>query len=134
MIRRPPRSTLFPYTTLFRSEVERRTVQRAPGGAAGPLDAEGRFRHQLPAALGSGTAETSRARHLVAAHGRINRPRPVIETAEEVLHVLEAELTEVVGDRRAPHALVAIDDDLVLGVQLEDEIVVYCHQGVRSAA
>src|SRR5712691_5468744 len=55
---------------------------------------------------------------LVAAHGRINRPRPVIETAEEVLHVLEAELAEVVGDRRAPHALVAIDDDLVLGVQL----------------
>src|SRR5258708_33741682 len=25
MIRRPPRSTLFPYTTLFRSEVPRRT-------------------------------------------------------------------------------------------------------------
>src|SRR2546429_6664094 len=25
MIRRPPRSTLFPYTTLFRSDVERRT-------------------------------------------------------------------------------------------------------------
>src|SRR2546430_9167330 len=24
MIRRPPRSTLFPYTTLFRSEIERR--------------------------------------------------------------------------------------------------------------
>src|SRR3712207_7090668 len=29
MIRRPPRSTLFPYTTLFRS-----VVQRAPGGLA----------------------------------------------------------------------------------------------------
>src|SRR2546426_6937269 len=26
MIRRPPRSTLFPYTTLFRSEVQRRRV------------------------------------------------------------------------------------------------------------
>src|SRR2546427_5885937 len=26
MIRRPPRSTLFPYTTLFRSEVERHLV------------------------------------------------------------------------------------------------------------
>src|SRR3712207_7215870 len=26
MIRRPPRSTLFPYTTLFRSRVERRAV------------------------------------------------------------------------------------------------------------
>src|SRR3712207_762243 len=28
MIRRPPRSTLFPYTTLFRSERERRVGQR----------------------------------------------------------------------------------------------------------
>src|SRR3712207_7251423 len=27
MIRRPPRSTLFPYTTLFRSEVEVRTFE-----------------------------------------------------------------------------------------------------------
>src|SRR3712207_8542379 len=30
MIRRPPRSTLFPYTTLFRSEVGR-GARRAPG-------------------------------------------------------------------------------------------------------
>src|SRR3712207_9042587 len=31
MIRRPPRSTLFPYTTLFRSEVEhRKTKVRSP--------------------------------------------------------------------------------------------------------
>src|SRR5690349_23199658 len=28
MIRRPPRSTLFPYTTLFRSEVQRRHQRR----------------------------------------------------------------------------------------------------------
>src|SRR5258707_12076482 len=27
MIRRPPRSTLFPYTTLFRSQVERQTAK-----------------------------------------------------------------------------------------------------------
>src|SRR2546426_4606411 len=32
MIRRPPRSTLFPYTTLFRS---RRRPRRVPGGAGG---------------------------------------------------------------------------------------------------
>src|SRR3712207_7992317 len=32
MIRRPPRSTLFPYTTLFRSEAGRRAL--ADGGAA----------------------------------------------------------------------------------------------------
>src|SRR3712207_9484129 len=35
MIRRPPRSTLFPYTTLFRSPLQRRTRRRQPveGGA-----------------------------------------------------------------------------------------------------
>src|SRR5260370_23745745 len=32
MIRRPPRSTLFPYTTLFRSAIKRETV---PGPAVG---------------------------------------------------------------------------------------------------
>src|SRR2546427_2739432 len=34
MIRRPPRSTLFPYTTLFRSRAGRRRVARAEAGAA----------------------------------------------------------------------------------------------------
>src|SRR5947208_11581712 len=39
MIRRPPRSTLFPYTTLFRSR-RRRSAGRAPdgGGREGPAD------------------------------------------------------------------------------------------------
>src|SRR2546430_8224066 len=39
MIRRPPRSTLFPYTTLFRSRVRRRRRGRgdtAGGGRPGP--------------------------------------------------------------------------------------------------
>src|SRR5258708_14901787 len=35
MIRRPPRSTLFPYTTLFRSRFERRI--RLPGGQYGTV-------------------------------------------------------------------------------------------------
>src|SRR5256885_9843666 len=40
MIRRPPRSTLFPYTTLFRSEILRRGIQppqfvRLQNGLAG---------------------------------------------------------------------------------------------------
>src|SRR3712207_7170848 len=42
MIRRPPRSTLFPYTTLFRSEVaglrRRRRPRPAPPRAAGRRD------------------------------------------------------------------------------------------------
>src|SRR3712207_7039604 len=37
MIRRPPRSTLFPYTTLFRSRQQARRPERsAPGRAGGP--------------------------------------------------------------------------------------------------
>src|SRR5947209_11280422 len=39
MIRRPPRSTLFPYTTLFRSEFQAydRLLRYQPGWAAAPL-------------------------------------------------------------------------------------------------
>src|SRR3712207_7160682 len=42
MIRRPPRSTLFPYTTLFRSDVPRpgcrgAPAERADGGARGAV-------------------------------------------------------------------------------------------------
>src|SRR3712207_7736095 len=40
MIRRPPRSTLFPYTTLFRSSAARRGSRRA----AGPTDGGDRRR------------------------------------------------------------------------------------------
>src|SRR2546430_4088006 len=39
MIRRPPRSTLFPYTTLFRSGLERR--DECSGGRGAPLGALG---------------------------------------------------------------------------------------------
>src|SRR3712207_8776544 len=41
MIRRPPRSTLFPYTTLFRSAPP---LRRAPGGRAHPGPRGGRRR------------------------------------------------------------------------------------------
>src|SRR2546426_6479143 len=37
MIRRPPRSTLFPYTTLFRSEPAREPVDHDAGELGGPL-------------------------------------------------------------------------------------------------
>src|SRR5256885_11280344 len=38
MIRRPPRSTLFPYTTLFRSIVARHLAREKPTSAAMKLD------------------------------------------------------------------------------------------------
>src|SRR2546422_4155701 len=37
MIRRPPRSTLFPYTTLFRSQKGRRKMRIANAGQSQPL-------------------------------------------------------------------------------------------------
>src|SRR2546422_7481536 len=46
MIRRPPRSTLFPYTTLFRSRVEPARFVSEPGGfTACPLDRSPKLRH-----------------------------------------------------------------------------------------
>src|SRR2546421_8853478 len=50
MIRRPPRSTLFPYTTLFRSRS--RTSASTPGSA---------FPRQLPYAATTGPAPRGRA-------------------------------------------------------------------------
>src|SRR2546430_15125815 len=40
MIRRPPRSTLFPYTTLFRSEVARLVVVEAGEAQRDPVSAQ----------------------------------------------------------------------------------------------
>src|SRR2546430_16068356 len=55
MIRRPPRSTLFPYTTLFRSHVGQRLPDRRlePGvcGGGGPDRAAGHARGRPPPPL-----------------------------------------------------------------------------------
>src|SRR2546422_5857172 len=66
MIRRPPRSTLFPYTTLFRS------ITRAPGSGArcGPPKAIGGYARLLSSALGGlrseeHTSELQSRLHLV---------------------------------------------------------------------
>src|SRR5438552_14742944 len=50
MIRRPPRSTLFPYTTLFRSVDAHRTHRPGPSGAA--AEREGHVRLGLGRARG----------------------------------------------------------------------------------
>src|SRR3712207_7202478 len=57
MIRRPPRSTLFPYTTLFRSE-HGRVAQDRPGDrdplALAAREAEAALAHDRVVALGQG--------------------------------------------------------------------------------
>src|SRR3712207_9074205 len=61
MIRRPPRSTLFPYTTLFRSDgrAARLLDRRRPGGAAGMSG---------PAGARAGTPSGSAAADVPEAH------------------------------------------------------------------
>src|SRR6266567_8197121 len=64
MIRRPSRSTLFPYTTLFRSE-GRRAAAAAPGaGAVGQLRAD-RGRHGHRARSEEHTSELQSQSNLV---------------------------------------------------------------------
>src|SRR2546427_8677018 len=57
MIRRPPRSTLFPYTTLFRSHERRRPVEPAPA----PAEAARRRRPAHPEACERADAEVAPA-------------------------------------------------------------------------
>src|SRR2546427_12817321 len=81
MIRRPPRSTLFPYTTLFRSRIDRRAERavprvrglgrRCPGGAARGYACD-RRRHGAPrgrAARGGGRLSDRRVRGAALARG-----------------------------------------------------------------
>src|SRR3712207_8372321 len=69
MIRRPPRSTLFPYTTLFRSAARRpgaraeyaRTTERAAAPGAVPDDAGGQAGDRKSTRLNSSHANISYA-------------------------------------------------------------------------
>src|SRR3712207_8737397 len=67
MIRRPPRSTLFPYTTLFRSRF---------GDALVPLDQAALPRARGEAEIGAHLAAVAEIteEHLVAQHGREGDP------------------------------------------------------------
>src|SRR5438105_11462373 len=57
MIRRPPRSTLFPYTTLFRSQ--RAAVEQVPAGAARDGAADGALARATRAVDGRSEEHTS---------------------------------------------------------------------------
>src|SRR5947208_9238996 len=59
MIRRPPRSTLFPYTTLFRSGSPSNRASSAASGATTPP------RRQLPARSEEHTSQLQSPDHLV---------------------------------------------------------------------
>src|SRR3989441_10143284 len=52
MIRRPPRSTLFPYTTLFRSQPRRGVALRRAGALRAHLEPRGRPRRRAHRGVG----------------------------------------------------------------------------------
>src|SRR3712207_7970893 len=74
MIRRPPRSTLFPYTTLFRSERAERDGRPEPGEAVRQLQAHGEAGLQQPC------HDDQQPRHEVSSRF----PRPVTATSGSV--------------------------------------------------
>src|SRR2546430_17167191 len=78
MIRRPPRSTLFPYTTLFRSPPER--VDHQPQHADGEGDVEGQHAIDPPEpAAHQGCGEDDQAANeIVQTHG----PAPAREWSQ----------------------------------------------------
>src|SRR2546427_5913700 len=73
MIRRPPRSTLFPYTTLFRSHVLRDGRQR-PVSAGSDLRQPHPARRQAGRPAGAGACEVSdrKSTRLNSSHSQIS--------------------------------------------------------------
>src|SRR5690349_22192943 len=74
MIRRPPRSTLFPYTTLFRSHARDRDVRRDGGAdALAGCGAGGRARPRAGGRLSAGRARRVRLRAAAGADRKSTR-------------------------------------------------------------
>src|SRR2546427_4116533 len=70
MIRRPPRSTLFPYTTLFRSQHDRDSAAARGGGRGAAVAATPDHAPHLPAAgRGAGDRKSTR---LNSSHSQIS--------------------------------------------------------------
>src|SRR5256886_17183628 len=86
MIRRPPRSTLFPYTTLFRSKVESRKLQNGDVITFGLEDS-----YEILFRLASGSGEESfpqlltRIEHITSSEpgGGLRKLNQLLERSEE---------------------------------------------------
>src|SRR5687767_15458776 len=77
MIRRPPRSTLFPYTTLFRSQL---IADDQPGRS--PNQGNNRKRHQHPRTHRSWQRRFAHSAAIASASGRIAASRSEEHTSE----------------------------------------------------
>src|SRR3712207_7075153 len=75
MIRRPPRSTLFPYTTLFRSDIRRRGAPRRELGPLGPDRRRGK-EHERTARGHPGERRADRGAEPLRRPADGQRPKP----------------------------------------------------------
>src|SRR5947209_8849675 len=72
MIRRPPRSTLFPYTTLFRSPRAQALCPIPPGGEKRLEDAGQVFRWDAAAIIGNTKLQDRKSTRLNSSHANIS--------------------------------------------------------------
>src|SRR5258705_6558429 len=102
MIRRPPRSTLFPYTTLFRSGADHAQSARSRLAARRSGDARDRPRDGLRRGVGRSeehTSELQSLRHLVCRlllekKKKLEQPKPKnIRAPEAIKHLSQASRT-----------------------------------------
>src|SRR2546422_2997881 len=118
MIRRPPRSTLFPYTTLFRSlHVHRRRCADRDG------DVQGGRRHQRRARRAAGRQRGDRAAHQGGPVSLLVAPctTTVEEEEEDMVHRFHATLS--------PGEISPLIPFLPLGA-----LLAACHDPARSLA
>src|SRR3989449_5635904 len=118
MIRRPPRSTLFPYTTLFRSPASG-AIPRRQALLAFPADAEAAGSDQFQPAQGAPAGKDNRYETVdevskerwrmgltFSGKGEGNPRFPLAETgSEKALVLLSLTFDTVAGPRHAPHAV-----------------------------
>src|SRR5258707_15076135 len=123
MIRRPPRSTLFPYTTLFRSQ----SVRRAPVGCARrrrpPGFGASKPQHERVAVAGQGRAvqlgELARDGQSESRAGRFWSGLDLAEFLEDALAVLGGDARAVVADAD----LSALGLDINPGLRVLERVV-----------
>src|SRR5438874_13767410 len=94
MIRLPPRSTLFPYTTLFRARVHDANGQAELGMVVGDLEITALAHIEVGAAV---------VHDLPAVEPRLEEA----VRAGRPLHVIDEVVPDVLGDRADPDAVVA---------------------------
>src|SRR3712207_8308373 len=92
MIRRPPRSTLFPYTTLFRSVGHRHALVVAPAGAVGvpAVVAAGHREVDLVVAVGAllGGVQDRKSTRLNSSHANISYAVFCLKKKKKIINYL----------------------------------------------